>query len=67
MSSNSNFTRGPEKIMLLPNKKESYKFDIVPTQRGSYKGAITFRPGEWPIKLKQFKINFQHLFKINRN
>ena len=50
VTSNSSFIRVPEKIMLLPNKKESYKFDIIPMQRGNYKGAITFRPGEWPIK-----------------
>lgn len=36
--------------MILPNKKESYIFEINPTQRGDFKGAITFKPGEWPIK-----------------
>jgi hypothetical protein len=36
--------------MILPNKKELYKFDILPAQRGEYKGTVTFKPGEWPIK-----------------
>ncbi|CAF0834043.1 unnamed protein product [Brachionus calyciflorus] len=46
----SSFIKGPDKIMVLPNRKEPYIFEIIPTQRGEYKGAITFRPGEWPIK-----------------
>lgn len=50
VSSNSPFIQGPDKIMLLPNRKETYKFEICPTQRGEFKGAITFNPGEWPIK-----------------
>jgi hypothetical protein len=48
--SNSTFIKGPDKIMLLPNKKELYKFEICPTQRGDFKGVITFKPGEWPVK-----------------
>ena len=36
--------------MILPNKKELYKFEIHPIQRGEYKGVLTFKPGEWPIK-----------------
>jgi hypothetical protein len=50
VSSNASFIQGPDKIMLLPNKREIYRFDITPKARGEYKGAITFRPGEWPIK-----------------
>ena len=49
-SSNSPCIRGPEKIMLLPNRKETYKFEVHPMQRGDIKGVITFRPGEWPVK-----------------
>jgi hypothetical protein len=36
--------------MLLPNRKEVYSFDIIPNQRGDFKGVITFKPGEWPVK-----------------
>lgn len=50
VSSSSPFINGPDKIMLLPNKREIYKFEVTPKLRGEYKGAITFRPGEWPIK-----------------
>jgi hypothetical protein len=48
--SNTSFIKGPDKIMLLPNKKEPYRFEICPTQRGDFKGVITFKPGEWPVK-----------------
>jgi hypothetical protein len=36
--------------MLLPNRKEPYKFTVCAPQRGEFKGVITFKPGEWPIK-----------------
>jgi hypothetical protein len=44
------FVRGPEKIMLLPNRKETYSFELIPPQRGSFRGIVTLKPGEWPIK-----------------
>jgi hypothetical protein len=50
VSSTSPFVRGPSKIMLLPNRREPYKFQIRPLRRGEYKSIVTFKPGEWPIK-----------------
>lgn len=44
------FIKGPDKLMVLQNKRETYKFEILPTRRGDFKGTVTFRPGEWPIK-----------------
>ncbi len=36
--------------MVLQNKRESYRFEILPTRRGDFKGTVTLRPGDWPIK-----------------
>ncbi len=36
--------------MILQNKREAYRFEILPTRRGEFKGTVTLRPGEWPIK-----------------
>ena len=44
------YIKGPDKLMVLQNKRETYKFEILPTRRGEFKGTVTFRPGEWPIK-----------------
>lgn len=50
VSSTDPFIKGPEKLMILPNRKESYSFEIHPIRRGDFKGVLTFKPGEWPIK-----------------
>ena len=50
MKSSSPFIKGPDKLMILQNKREAYRFEILPIRRGDYKGTVTFRPGEWPIK-----------------
>lgn len=49
-ASSSPFFKGPDKLMVLQNKREAYRFEIQPTRRGEFKGTVTFRPGEWPIK-----------------
>lgn len=62
VSSTEEFIKGPDKIMVLPNRKETYYFQIHPIKRGEFKGVITFKPGEWPIKLVY---DFQNSFQIN--
>jgi hypothetical protein len=36
--------------MLVPNKKEPYRFEICPTKRVDFKSVITFKLSEWPVK-----------------
>lgn len=50
VQSSAPLIRGPDKIMILPNRKQAFKFDICPSHRGQFKGVVAFRPGEWPIK-----------------